>query len=510
MKKNRIIGVLLITTIILGSGGYAAYAKTTVEIETETQTLSVLVRYIKQQLEIIEAKINILRGEIMKPVPVPAPIKNNEVNGLVISNPVLAEGPTAVDFSIISPSKGEIWYTGETYTIQWFAPDEMRYVDITLDTGIRCIISPCPSAIIIAKKVWNSGAYSWTIPEYLGASNAYRVVITDNENKKIINASNAFSIIKKQSGNEPPVIKSISGPKTLNVNEKGTWKITAIDNDSRYLTYTADWGEKSSETMKSISDAPIQVNVASISHVYVYEGTYTIIFTVTDDSGNSTRSKEVVTVKDEKINHAPKIIGFPAIPSEIIVGQNVSFSWEATDEDNDALNWSVTWGDQSISGVGGTETHLYMPKCISLSCSKKYTAQHAWNAPGIYVVSVKVTDNKGGIDYHNFKIEVLRATKENIPPIITGISGPTHLSIGEKGVWIIQAYDPEKGPLSYSVTWGDEYQYSFGLSSGATMPVSGEATFQHSYTQKGLYKAIFTISDNKGAEVETSITVQVE
>lgn len=100
----------------------------------------------------------------------------------------------------------------------------------------------------------------------------------------------------------------------------------------------------------------------------------------------------------------------------------------------------------------------------------------------------------------------------NKPPVISGFSGPTVLKVNETGTWIVKASDPENGPLSYRVTWGDEL---FGISplvSAARegLPATQVTTFTHAYTSKGLYTVTVVASDNRGQEAKTSTTVRVD
>ncbi|MBI2100507.1 MAG: hypothetical protein HYT47_00580 [Candidatus Vogelbacteria bacterium] len=98
----------------------------------------------------------------------------------------------------------------------------------------------------------------------------------------------------------------------------------------------------------------------------------------------------------------------------------------------------------------------------------------------------------------------------NKPPSISGVSGPTALKIGETGTWTVQASDPENGPLSYSVIWGDEAMVSGGVASAPTMEkIQQTATFTHSYSQAGTYYPKFKVTDNTGQSNSTSISVVV-
>ncbi len=60
------------------------------------------------------------------------------------------------------------------------------------------------------------------------------------------------------------------------------------------------------------------------------------------------------------------------------------------------------------------------------------------------------------IAQQTYTLTVLGVTSVNQPPVISGVSGPTTLRVGETGTWTVQASDPENGTLSYSVIWGDE------------------------------------------------------
>lgn len=98
---------------------------------------------------------------------------------------------------------------------------------------------------------------------------------------------------------------------------------------------------------------------------------------------------------------------------------------------------------------------------------------------------------------------------ENQPPVIHGVSGPTTLKVNETGTWIVKASDPEQGILTYFVLWGDE-----GAFVGPTLVPKSTvyvqtATFTHSYSKAAIYNPTFTVTDDKGLSVKTSISVNV-
>ncbi len=92
----------------------------------------------------------------------------------------------------------------------------------------------------------------------------------------------------------------------------------------------------------------------------------------------------------------------------------------------------------------------------------------------------------------------------NLPPVISGVSGPVVLSVGQAGTWTISASDPENGVLNYSVLWGEP-----ATKSAAPVVYIQTTTFTHSYTKQGNYTVNFSVKDNVGSIAKSSITVNV-
>ena len=101
-------------------------------------------------------------------------------------------------------------------------------------------------------------------------------------------------------------------------------------------------------------------------------------------------------------------------------------------------------------------------------------------------------------------------TSSNRPPIISGFSGPTTLSVNQTGTWSIQASDPENGSLSYSITWGDETALAAPMASYAARDVFVQTTtFTHAYNAAGTYTITAVVRDASGLEARTTTTVRV-
>ncbi len=98
-------------------------------------------------------------------------------------------------------------------------------------------------------------------------------------------------------------------------------------------------------------------------------------------------------------------------------------------------------------------------------------------------------------------------------PVISGVSGPTTLSVGQQGTWAVKAYDPNNGTLSYSVVWGDESVCSGNVCAtiinGPPTPPVQQSTFTHTYNTAGTFTPKFTVTNSAGLSAQTSLSVNV-
>src|SRR6185369_4297975 len=108
------------------------------------------------------------------------------------------------------------------------------------------------------------------------------------------------------------------------------------------------------------------------------------------------------------------------------------------------------------------------------------------------------------------QIAVGPSTSGNKPPVISGFSGPTTLSLNSTGTWTINASDPEGGQLSYQVWWGDENVYAPMMNAaGTARDFVQTTTFTHAYANAGTYTVTMLVHDSAGQEAKTSTTVNV-
>ena len=88
-------------------------------------------------------------------------------------------------------------------------------------------------------------------------------------------------------------------------------------------------------------------------------------------------------------NVPPRLTDLNNTTINVKVGESVSFNWNATDADKDDLLWGVNWGDEF-----GATANAYCSENPPTGTSKNwnYKASHSWGSPGVYTVTVFISD----------------------------------------------------------------------------------------------------------------------
>ncbi|MBI3273566.1 MAG: peptidoglycan-binding protein [Candidatus Colwellbacteria bacterium] len=193
----------------------------------------------------------------------------------------------------------------------------------------------------------------------------------------------------------------------------------------------------------------------------------------------------------------------------LIAGQTYQIRWTTSGVE---ANQKVQIGLRDIrydpNLDSGEQTLVY-----SMDNTKSYfwaVPQQPMNGGGInvYKIIVYLRGTEGIADSSDAPFSIVGST--NLPPTISGVSGPTVLKVGEVGNWTIKASDPENGPLSYSVVWGDGDLTPPPLPTPfAATSVQQITTFTHAYAKAGSFVPTFSVTDNGGLTATSSISVVV-
>jgi len=267
--------------------------------------------------------------------------------------------------------------------------------------------------------------------------------------------------------NKNPVITSVQSQKEwVELSGNNEVKCVASDPDGDALAYhwTATGGDISGQNSTitwTAPDAP---------------GTYTITVNVTDGRGGEATGKLSMEVQ---VNHPPVIESLIAEQLVVKPGESTPTMTEcvASDPDGDELvyQWTATGGD--IFGQDSTIT---------------WTAPHN---PGTYIISVRVTDGRGGEATEKLNIEV----RTNHPPVIQSLTAERLVVTRYESVYIgCAASDPD----------GDELAYRWTANGGDISGQDSIATWTASCTS-GTYTITVMVTDGRGGKASAEVDIRV-
>jgi len=97
----------------------------------------------------------------------------------------------------------------------------------------------------------------------------------------------------------------------------------------------------------------------------------------------------------------------------------------------------------------------------------------------------------------------------HVPPVITGITGPTSLSTGAQGTWTLTLNTVSSTYVTTTVRWGDENTYGYAQNVQPTTLLQNQQTITltHTYSVPGTYAITFTVVSPSGTSVSTATVV---
>jgi hypothetical protein len=309
-----------------------------------------------------------------------------------------------------------------------------------------------------------------------------------------------------------PVTNSISFQaafnKTFNISSVPSTATLSIAADNDYVVYVNGTYVGSGASDGSSFYSPTTYNVAQ----YLHAGPNTIQavgqnFYSTFTSWPSNAMGLIFKISDTYGNTLVASNGSETISSATIAGGSVGVisqphSWWTTAVTGASWIWDTAdplW--QTYVNYTGTPTTAVCPAGYVCSAPGTVLACPA----GYTCTPVAITTCPTGYTCYS---ETPTTTQ---PPVISGGTFPTTLTIGQTGTWIVKASDPQNSSLSYSVNWGDTSSCPAGYT--CTTPAASasvqSSSFTHSYSSAGTYTVTFTVTDSAGLSAKTSTAVTV-
>lgn len=169
-------------------------------------------------------------------------------------------------------------------------------------------------------------------------------------------------------------------------------------------------------------------------------------------------------------------------------------------------NYSIHVMDGNIPGVERSDGNYPSDTFVLTGTPKKSGVYHV-------VLFAQDTGSKTAYGKERFTIVIKDKTSVRQQPVISGVSGPSTLKVGEEGTWTINASDPQNGVLNYKVVWGDEVTGAETMGVGRSVPSDRPyvqaTTFSHTYRTAGVYTPLFYVVNDSGLVAKTSISVKV-
>lgn len=343
------------------------------------------------------------------------------------------------------------------------------------------------------------------IPQYISNNNV--VYFTYQLSKKAIPIPT----------NRPPVIDGISGPQELNMGESGTWSISAHDTDGKILSYTVDWGER---RIINIGNSAFQktdtINIqdSSFTHTYDTPGKYTVIITVTDESGQSAKTSTTILVRGTVMKYNDLAVSDIESTNNVHQGETMTFYITLKNYGVSNVNgYSINYEFGDGSGTGSATSEIIKP-----GDTIRLTVDHVYADSGNYEFTAQVGDSSLDKDSTNNKkkLDIYVAPLENqlpvnpvTPLVINSINGPTNLLVNNQYTWSLDINSGSQY-TSYDVDWGDEPKPIFELARATSdMKTTQVSTLSHTYTNTGNYRITFTVRDDYGQSVQKTLNVHV-
>ena len=282
----------------------------------------------------------------------------------------------------------------------------------------------------------------------------YTVTLTlTDDDGAVASTSTSISI-----ANVDPTITFSNFPASGDEGSTLLFEAAATDVLADPLLYTWDFGDG------TIVTGP------SVTHVFIDQGTPTVVLVVTDgDNGSATVSQTVPIA-----NIDPQIANV-VIPASGGEGQTITMSANAVDAAGDAMTFVWDYGD------GTSDTYA-----LALGTNSSSTT-HAYDDEGTYQITITVTDGDGGVDVFNQST----ITINNLDPVVSSLTVPDG-NEGEALSFSVVATDAPGDPLTYQWDFGD----------GTT---AAGATATKTYTDDGAFTVTMTIQDD-GEGGETIVT----
>ena len=203
-----------------------------------------------------------------------------------------------------------------------------------------------------------------------------------------------------------------------------------------------------------------------VTHVYHEAGTFTIHIAVTDDRGKVVRQEGTIRIIDNR----PPTVDFSILPCRPEQGMQtlneLVFMDESFDRDGEITTWAWTFGDGERAST--------------------QTARHAYQRPGVYTITLCVTDDAGDGACQSQSLQIA-----NRVPEAAFTYTPTSPNPGDVVVFDASSSRDPDGTLV-------AYEWDFDGDSAPDV-VTDQAKTEYAFTEEGDHRVLLCARDETGA-----------
>ena len=265
--------------------------------------------------------------------------------------------------------------------------------------------------------------------------------------------------------NLPPVIDSVTP--TVRPGGQVSVSVEARDPEGEPLTVTLNWGDgtPAARVFGGITERDLPFGPVD----------YALTVTARDPSGQEAVAQATVNLIDN-----PTIIS--RVQQNRLADGARLFTVQATDLDTSSLRY---YWDYENDGVWDDQDNV------------DNSSSHVFPSADEYVTRIGVLDPWSGVIEETTVI-----VGQELPPVITAVElsyaprGRTHIAV--------EAHDPEGGPLSYEIIWGDEPAPNEGEEVPYQSLATGEGDHDYAFNNNVAYSGRVRVTDQRGLTTEES------
>lgn len=211
-------------------------------------------------------------------------------------------------------------------------------------------------------------------------------------------SSNAlpFSVTSTISSGGSPLISQVTGPTSLSTGVQGTWTLTMSNPSNAYASVSVNWGDTGNGYVNMAAPQTTYqagTQTMNFTHAYIASGTYQIVFTVANQSGQTNTYATTIYVSGSGTNSTNISYISPSIAN---VGQQIAIMGSGFSLYGNTVHFGVG-GTQNVPSYNGTTLYFTIPSAVSpcdVLTQGSVCAQYLQQVtPGQY--QIYVTNNNG-------------------------------------------------------------------------------------------------------------------